>query len=72
MAFGSKLNQEIISQSDFNPDLLNNPERITNFATKLEVQQPLLNIDGVLQRQAVKIKWKPSNFKANVLKTIWF
>ena len=56
MAFGSKLNQEIISQSDFNPDLLNNPERITNFATKLEVQQPLLNIDGVLQRQAAKNK----------------
>lgn len=56
MAFGSKLNQEIISQSDFNPDLLNNPERITNFATKLEVQQPLINIDGVLQRQAAKNK----------------
>ncbi len=27
MAFGSKLNQEILTQADFNPDLLNNPEQ---------------------------------------------
>src|SRR6056297_1215989 len=36
MAFGSKLNQGIVTQSDFNPALLNNPERINNFATKIE------------------------------------
>ena len=34
MAFGSKLNQEILTQNDFNPVLLNNPETIENFTTK--------------------------------------
>ena len=44
MAFGSKLNQEILSTNDFNPELLNNPDLIQNFATKIEIQQPLINI----------------------------
>ncbi|PRX42202.1 TolC family protein [Salegentibacter salegens] len=63
MAFGSKLNQEIISQSDFNPDLLNNPNKIENFATKLEVQQPLINMDGIYQRKAAKSKMEASEFQ---------
>lgn len=54
MAFGSKLNQEVISQNDFNPALLNDPKRVDNFATKLEVQQPLINLDGIYQRKAAK------------------
>jgi outer membrane protein TolC len=56
MAFGSKLNQEILTQSDFNPDLLNNPVRTKNFATKIEVLQPLINVDGFYGRQAAKAK----------------
>ncbi|AIJ37486.1 Type I secretion outer membrane protein [Flavobacterium psychrophilum] len=56
MAFGSKLNQEIVTASDFNPDLLNNPAKIQNFATKFEIQQPLINIDGIYARQAAKVK----------------
>lgn len=56
MAFGSKLNQEILTQADFNPALLNDPERTKNFATIIEVKQPLLNIDGLLGRQAAKAK----------------
>jgi outer membrane protein TolC len=56
MAFGSKLNQEILTASDFNPDLLNNPEKTQNFATKFEVQQPLINVDGIYSRQAAKSK----------------
>ena len=56
MAFGSKLNQEILTQSDFNPDLLNNPARTKNFATKIEVLQPLINVDGFYGRQAAKAK----------------
>jgi hypothetical protein len=39
MAFGSKLNQATITASDFNPEILNNPDRTTNFATKIEVLQ---------------------------------
>lgn len=56
MAFGSKLNQEILTASDFDPNLLNNPNRIQNFATKFEILQPLINVDGIYGRQAAKAK----------------
>jgi outer membrane protein TolC len=56
MAFGSKLNQEILTASDFDPNLLNNPNRIQNYATKIEVLQPLINVDGIYGRQAAKAK----------------
>lgn len=56
MAFGSKLNQEILTASDFNPALLNNPDETQNFATKIEVLQPLINVDGLYGRQAARAK----------------
>lgn len=56
MAFGSKLNQEIITQQDFNPALLNDPSRISNYATSLDVKQPIVNLDGIYQRKAAKVK----------------
>lgn len=55
-AFGSKLNQERITMMDFNPDNLNNPKSISNFATKIEVQQPIINMDAVYQKKAGQIK----------------
>ncbi len=56
MAFGSKLNQGILTQEDFNPDLLNNPDQTINFATKFEIEQPIFNIDGIHMRKASKSK----------------
>lgn len=56
MAFGSKLNQEVLTTSDFNPALLNDPAKIQNFAAKFEIQQPLLNVDGLYERKASKAK----------------
>ncbi|TWI10826.1 outer membrane protein TolC [Flavobacterium cauense R2A-7] len=56
MAFGSKLNQEILTGADFNPALLNNPNQTRNYATKIEVLQPLINADGFYGRQAAKAK----------------
>ncbi|WP_347925584.1 TolC family protein [Pontimicrobium sp. SW4] len=56
MAFGSKLNQEILTQNDFNPSLLNDPSQIENYTTKIEIQQPLINVDGIYQRKAAKSK----------------
>ena len=56
MAFGSKLNQEILTASDFNPALLNDPKVTNNFATKIQVLQPLINVDGIYGRQAAKSK----------------
>ncbi len=56
MAFGTRLNQEILTQEDFNPDLLNNPDPIDNYATEIMVMQPLFNLDGIHEREAAKIK----------------
>ncbi|WNH12949.1 TolC family protein [Thalassobellus suaedae] len=63
MAFGSKLNQEILTQNDFNPALLNNPSQIENYATKIEIQQPLINLDGFYQRKAAKSKMDALSLK---------
>lgn len=53
-AFGFKLKQEIVTIEDFNPDLLNDPGSMENFQTKVELQQPLLNLDGIYARKAAK------------------
>ena len=51
-AFGFKLQQQSITQSDFNPALLNSPGATPDFTTKLELQQPLINMDLVYKRKA--------------------
>ncbi|MDF1517814.1 MAG: TolC family protein [Lutibacter sp.] len=56
MAFGSKLNQEILTQADFSTAYLNDPDEIKNFATKIEIQQPIFNADGLFMRKAAKAK----------------
>ncbi|AXO79550.1 TolC family protein [Olleya aquimaris] len=63
VAFGSKLNQEILSSNDFNPALLNDPSQIENYATKFEIQQPLINLDGIYQRKAAKSKMEAMSLK---------
>jgi outer membrane protein TolC len=63
MAFGSKLNQERITMMDFNPDNLNSPKNISNFGTKVEVQQPIINMDAVYQKKAGQIKADVLNIK---------
>ena len=51
-AFGFKLQQKSITQNDFNPDLLNHPSGTPDFTTKIEVQQPLINMDMFYQQKA--------------------
>jgi len=63
MAFGSKLNQEILTANDFSPALLNDPSQIENYATKFEIQQPLINFDGLYQRKAAKSKMDAMSLK---------
>ncbi len=63
MAFGFKLNQEIITQADFDPNKLNNPSQVQIFATKFEVQQPLINVDGIFQRKAAKAKYNATQMQ---------
>ena len=64
MAFGSRLNQQRITAADFNPDLLNNPDRIEDFATRIEVSQPLINMDGFSRRKAAKAKWEAASLSS--------
>lgn len=40
-AFFSKLNQERITAQDFNPEVLNHPDRINDFQTAFTVEQPV-------------------------------
>ncbi len=40
-AFMDRLNQERITQQDFNPDLLNHPDAIGDYQTSFTVEQPL-------------------------------
>lgn len=52
--FGFKLKQEVVSQQDFNPALLNDPDAYENYSAKFELRQPLFNPDMMMQRGAVK------------------
>ncbi len=65
MAFGSKLNQGILTANDFNPNLLNNPRQIEDYATRIEVQQPLLNFDGIYQRKAARFKLRATELQSS-------
>ncbi|NNK11065.1 MAG: TolC family protein [Flavobacteriaceae bacterium] len=56
LAFGSKLNQAILTPGDFDPTLLNDPRQIEDYATRIQIQQPLVNLDGLFQRKAAKAK----------------
>ena len=51
-AFGFKLQQQSISEADFNPALLNNPSATPDFMTQLTVQQPLVNMDLLYSRKS--------------------
>lgn len=59
--FGFKLKQEVVSQQDFNPALLNDPDAYENYSAKFEVRQPVLNPDMIMQRGAVKSKLNAVN-----------
>jgi outer membrane protein TolC len=51
-AFAFKLQQQSVSSSDFDPRFLNSPSTTQNYMTKVEWNQPLLNLDLVYQRRA--------------------
>lgn len=64
-AFGFKLKQEIVTQADFEPATLNDPDAIENFSTKIEIKQPILNVDGVYARKAAKNQYEALSLQAN-------
>ena len=63
-AFGYKLQQERVTAADFNPTLLNDPDRIDNYRTQILIQQPLINVDGWYGRAAAKSKMDAMQLKS--------
>ncbi|TZF82829.1 TolC family protein [Pedobacter sp. BS3] len=53
-AFGFKLQQREVTAADFNPALLNHPSQTADFTTKLEAQQPLLNLDAIYMKKSAR------------------
>ena len=62
-AFGFKLQQQAVTMEDFNPVLLNNPDDMTHFNSKLAVQQPILNFDVYAARRALREKIKANQYQ---------
>ena len=62
-AFGYKLEQRAITQSDFNPALLNHPSGTSDFMTKLEVRQPILNMDMLYVRKGAEKQTEVYQYK---------
>jgi outer membrane protein TolC len=67
MAFGTLLNQGVFTEGDFAVDNLNNPSAINNFVTTFQVEQPLLNLDKLVMRSALKDKANAQS-KQNIFK----
>ncbi len=57
-AFAFKLQQQIVSNADFNPSKLNNPGESADFLTKISIQQPVLNADMLYQRKGAALMQK--------------
>jgi outer membrane protein TolC len=55
-AFGTKLQQQNVTSSDFNPEILNHPSSIQNYTAKASWLQPILNLDLLHQRQAAYLQ----------------
>ena len=54
-AFGYKLLQRDVSSADFDPESLNDPGNVENFNTRIELVQPLINIDGWKERKMLSM-----------------
>ncbi|WP_075590118.1 TolC family protein [Labilibacter marinus] len=67
-AFGFKLQQAIVTQADFNPDLLNNPGTVNNFHTQIKVEQPIINVDAWLGKSAASKTVKAIELKSEYTK----
>lgn len=55
-AFGFKLQQQIVKQTDFNPALLNDPGNTADFNTRLQIRQPVYNPDMTYMRKAMAVQ----------------
>lgn len=61
--FGFKLQQRTVTAADFNPDKLNHPSGTSDFTTKIEALQPLINMDAVYMKKSAQAQVESYQFK---------
>ncbi|WP_196887912.1 TolC family protein [Aureivirga sp. CE67] len=61
-SFGFTLSKKEITQQDFNPILLNNPDDTKLFNTKINAGISILNTSNLYQRKAAKKNWQMQQF----------
>lgn len=54
--FGFKLQQRTVTATDFNPNLLNHPSGTSDFTTKIEAMQPLINLDAIYMKKGAQVQ----------------
>lgn len=62
-AFGFKLLQRNVTTADFNPELLNEPGNVENYNTRIELMQPLINVDGWKERKMANLNLEAKNLQ---------
>ncbi len=62
-AFGFKLLQQSVTVPDFNPIQLNDPGQVENFNTRIELLQPIINVDGWKKRKASNLQLQAANLQ---------
>lgn len=63
-AFGYKLLQREVTSADFDPIGLNDPGNVENFNTRIELMQPLINVDGWKERKTAHLNLQAKNLQA--------
>lgn len=61
--FGFKLQQRDVTAADFSPDKMNHPSATSDFTTKLELQQPIINMDAVYARRSAQAQMESFQLK---------
>lgn len=62
-AFGYKLLQESVTSADFDPNRLNDPGQQQNFNTRIELFQPIFQLDGWKGRKAAELNTKAADLQ---------
>ncbi|RYG47294.1 MAG: TolC family protein, partial [Chitinophagaceae bacterium] len=63
--FGFKLQQRNVTMNDFDPKNINHPPHTSDFTTKIEVMQPLLNMDALYMKRSAIVQSESYHLKTN-------
>jgi outer membrane protein TolC len=61
--FGFRLQQQSVKAEDFSPDLLNHPGSYSDFTSRLQLKQPIFNMDLLYMRKAAATQTDLYKFK---------